>query len=148
MHVLSSLLEEHQFISRLVDALERFAQKVQQGADVDPTDVKQFARGLNQFGDQLHHEKEERILLPFITRHGFDWHAPPLPLIRQEHRHEQYLVSVLTQAGERVEVWSNEERRHVAAAARALCAFQRAHHHTENVELFPQIIERLDSEAL
>jgi hemerythrin-like domain-containing protein len=148
MQVLSSLIEEHQFISRLVDALERCAEQVLQGAEVDPGDVKRFARVLNQFGDQIHHEKEERIVLPFITRHGFDWNAHPLPLIRQEHRQEQYLVSVLTQAGERLNAWSNEDRRHVAAAAQALCAFQRAHHRTENSELFPMILARIESEVL
>jgi hemerythrin-like domain-containing protein len=148
MQPLSSLIEEHQFISRLVDALERCAQHVQQGMGVDPGDVKRFARVLREFGDQLHHEKEERVLLPFITRHGFDWNAAPLPLIRQEHRQEQYLVSVLAQAGERLAEWSNEDRRHVAAGAQALCDFQRAHHQTENASLFPLILERLELEAL
>ncbi|HWO13441.1 MAG TPA: hypothetical protein VNN80_28265 [Polyangiaceae bacterium] len=149
MTVLNSLIEDHRFISRLIGALENYTRHVERGLDADPAHLRGFAAALTELGDHLHHEKEERILLPFLSRHGFDWNAAPLPLIRQEHRHELYLLGVLRQAGERLVEWSPEERRHVVAAAAALCEFQRRHHETENAELFPAAAQRLSpSESL
>jgi hemerythrin-like domain-containing protein len=147
MTVLSSLIEEHRLISRLIGALEVYSRRVGHGVDVDPAHLRGFVTALTELGDHLHHEKEERILLPFLSRHGFDWNAEPLPLIRQEHRHELYLLGVLRQAGERLVEWSAEERRHVAAAAAALCEFQRRHHQTENEQLFPVAEQRLSPSA-
>ena len=147
MTALDSLIEEHRFIAHLISALEVYAAQVERGLAADPEDLRQFAEALTELGDNLHHEKEERVLLPFLARHGFDWNAPPLPQIRQEHRHELYLLGVLRQAGERLVGWSSEERRHVASAAVALCEFQRRHHATENEELFPAVLERLSVQA-
>lgn len=87
------------------------------------------------------------MLLPFLSRHGFDWDAPPLSSIREEHRQELYLLDVLRQAGERLQEWNAEERRHVAAAALSLCEFQRRHHATENEGLFPAVQARLSARA-
>lgn len=148
MQALSSLIREHQFITHLVAALESYVRRVKHGLDADPADLVAFARALSQFADELHHEKEERILLPFLARHGFDWNGSPLPLVRAEHRHERDLLEVLIQAGERLTHWSNEERRHVSAIADALCALQRKHHRTENELLFPEASVRLTAEAL
>jgi hemerythrin-like domain-containing protein len=147
MTAIDSLIEEHRFIARLIGALEVYAVQVGHGMAADLADLRQFAEALTELGDNLHHEKEERVLLPFLVRHGFDWNAPPLPQIRQEHRHELYLLGVLRQAGERLIEWSTEERRHVSSAAAALCEFQRHHHETENTHLFPDVARRLDAHA-
>jgi hemerythrin-like domain-containing protein len=144
MQALSSLIREHQFIAGLVDALEAYADRVQRGEDADVADMSRFASAFTQFADELHHEKEERVLLPFLARSGFDWGAPPLSRVRSEHRHERYLIEVLMYAGQRLEQWTDEERRHVSATARALCEFQRLHHDTENRELFGAITRQLD----
>lgn len=147
MTALDTLMDEHRFIARLIGALEVYATQVEQGLAAAPADLRQFAEALTELGDNLHHEKEERVLLPFLARHGFDWNAPPLPQIRQEHRHELYLLAVLRQAGERLVTWTPEERRHVTSAAVALCEFQRRHHETENAELFPAVARRLSDHA-
>ncbi len=148
MQALSSLIREHQFITRLVAALESYSRRVKHGLDAAPVDLLAFARAFTEFADELHHEKEERILLPFLARHGVDWNAPPLTLVRAEHRHERDLLEVLAQAGERLTGWSNEERRHVSAIADSLCELQRKHHRTENELLFAGACSRLDPEAL
>lgn len=148
MQELASLIREHQFIARLAAALEGYSRRVRDGLDAAPADLRAFATAFTQFADELHHEKEERILLPFLARHGFDWNGPPLRLVRAEHRHERDLLEVLSQAGERLKEWSNEERRHVSAIAGALCDLQRKHHRTENELLFADASSRLDAEAM
>lgn len=147
MEALSSLVREHQFITRLIEALEACSRRVGGGAAVDPADVRNFARVLRQYADELHREKEEHVLLPFLVRQGFDWDAPPLVQVREEHSHERELIAALHHAGARIERWTEDERRHVAAVTSALCELQRRHHQTENDQLFPVIAERLDADA-
>jgi hemerythrin-like domain-containing protein len=148
MEALASLVREHQFITRLVTALESCARRVGRGADVDPADVRRFARALRQYADELHREKEEHVLLPFLARQGFDWDASPLLQVREEHSQERDLIAALDHAGARLERWTGEERRHVAGVASSLCELQRRHHQRENDQLFPAVILRLDAEAL
>jgi hemerythrin-like domain-containing protein len=147
MQALVSLIREHRFIMRLVNALERYSLCVKQGLDADPADLGAFAKAFSQFADELHHEKEERVLLPFLAWHGFDWNGAPLPLLRAEHRHERDLLEVLSQAGQRLTHWTDEGRRHVVAIVDALCDLQRKHHRTENELLFAEVAVRLDSDA-
>jgi len=144
MEALSSLVREHRFITRLVTALEGYASRVRQGADVEPRHVREFARALREYVDELHREKEEHVLLPFLVRHGFDWDAPPLAQVCDEHSHERELIAALDHAGARLERWSDEERRHVTGLVGGL---QREHHHTENDQLFPAVRHRLDAAA-
>jgi hemerythrin-like domain-containing protein len=148
MEALSSLVREHQFIARLVTALGSCARRVGRGAGVERADVRGFARALRQYADELHREKEEHVLLPFLVRHGFDWDAPLLAQVRQEHSQERDLIAALEHAGARLERWTDEDRRHVVAVASALCELQRRHHQAENEQLFPAVIERFEAEAL
>ncbi len=148
MEALSSLIREHQFIERLVTALGACASLVGQGAPVDPADIRGFVRALREYADELHREKEEYVLLPFLVRQGFDWEAPPLSQVCEEHSLERDLIAALDHAGARLERWTDEERRHVAALAASLCTLQRRHHQTENEQLFPAVKARLDTAAL
>jgi hemerythrin-like domain-containing protein len=147
MEALSSLVREHRFITRLVSALEAYASRVRDGADVAPADLRDFSQALRVYADELHREKEEHVLLPFLVRHGFDWVASPLVQVCDEHSLERDLIAALDHAGARLERWSDEERRRVAGVIDALCALQREHHRTENEQLFPMVRVRLDEAA-
>lgn len=147
MEALTSLIQEHRFISRLVAALDAYATRVREGVDVEPAHVRGFARALREYVDELHREKEEHVLLPFLARHGFDWDAPPLSQVCDEHSLERDLIAALDHAGTRLERWTDEERRHVAGLGRTLCALQHEHHQTENDRLFPAVRARLNAAA-
>jgi hemerythrin-like domain-containing protein len=148
MEALSSLVREHHFIARLVAALDSYASLVERGQDVETADLRGFTRALREYADEMHREKEEHVLLPFLVRHGFDWDAPPLSRVCEEHSLERDLIAALDHAGARLERWTDEERRHVAAMAKSLCVLQREHHRTENEQLFPAVGVRLDTAAL
>ena len=147
MKAVESLIREHQVISRLVDALELYAEHTKQGRPPDAADLGHFAAVFVDFAERIHHEKEENILLPALARHGVRWDDGALPAVRREHRQESYLIDVLRQAGERAGSWNHEDRRHIAASAQALVEFQRAHHALESRELFPLLPKRLDATA-
>jgi hemerythrin-like domain-containing protein len=148
MKALASLIGEHHLIARLVGALETYTQRLKEELPVDSKDLTAFATVFTELADDIHHEKEESILLPLLSRHGFDWNAGVLAAVRTEHQQERYLIDVLSHVGERPTAWSNEDRRHIAATATALVDFQRHHHHLENTELFPEVAARLGDGAL
>jgi len=143
MKAVESLIGEHQLIARLADALELYARQTKQGRPTDATHLALFAAAFSDFAECIHHEKEENILLPMLSRHGVRWDDGALPAVRREHRQETYLIDVLRQAGERAACWSNEDRRQIVAAAQALVDFQRNHHALESRELFPLVAARL-----
>src|SRR5688572_9186331 len=113
MTALSSLIREHQIISRLVEGLAVYANCIKLEWDFDPEDLAHFARVFREFTDQIHHEKEESILLPLLSRNGFRWEYGVLSEVRRDHRHERYLIDVLYQIGTRAGAWSNEDRRKI-----------------------------------
>ncbi len=149
-HPLSSLIREHQVISRLVEGLVGYAECLEQpgAAGADPSDLGCFARFFREFADELHHDKEENVLIPLLTRHGFTWEEGVLANVRRDHEHERYLIDVLCQASERHSAWNEEDRRSIAATATALANFQRGHLTLENEGLFPDVTRRLAGDAL
>ena len=149
-HALISLIREHQTITLLVEGLAGFAERLENTvpARTEQNDLDNFARFFREFADEIHHEKEENILLPMLTRHGFCWEEGILAEVRQDHEHERYLIDVLCQAGERDGAWSAEDRRSIAATARALVDFQRAHLARENEDLFPEVTRQLPAAVL
>jgi hemerythrin-like domain-containing protein len=150
-HPLSSLIREHEAISRLIDALSGYAMHLERTEDGDgrgALDLAAFARVFREFADEVHHDKEENVLIPILARNGFAWEEGVLAEVRQEHEQERYLVDVLCQASERDSTWSLEERRTIAATARELAHFQRGHLTLENDELFPEVTRRLSGDVL
>jgi hemerythrin-like domain-containing protein len=152
MQALSSLTREHQMISSLTGALERYATRLREGAPLVVADLSRFAAVFRELVDFRHHEKEEGILLPLLARNGFAWNEGPLSDIRREHRHLRYLIDVLCQAAAKHESdaarSSQEDRWQIAGAALAFVDFKRGHMHKENTLLFPAISERLNTPAL
>jgi hemerythrin-like domain-containing protein len=150
-HPLASLIREHELIGSLAEALARFADRIESEAQPlasEKTELEQFARVFKDFADSVHHEKEEVVLLPFLSRHGFDWTGGPLAEVRSEHRQERYLIDVLCQAAAREEAWNREERRRIVATASALAQFQRDHLLKENTLLYPAVIQRTAAHEL
>jgi hemerythrin-like domain-containing protein len=147
MKAIASLIREHHVISRLVAALEVYGQRLDRQAPFHPGDLARFARVFVELGDQIHHEKEENILLPLLSRQGFDWTSGVLSAVRKDHHQERYLIEVLSHAAQRAGNWSTEDRRRISATAKALVAFQRSHHQLENHDLFPEMARRLGEPA-
>lgn len=134
-------------MSGLAAALEIYIGRLKQEASVSTEDLGRFAEAFVELGDRIHHEKEENVLLPLLSRNGFDWDAGVLSSVRSDHRQERYLIDVLLQASQRPGNEGSEARRHIVASATALIEFQRHHHELENRHLFPEISLRLGAPA-
>lgn len=147
-HPLASLTREHRLIRRMVDALEGFAEKLEMNEPADLRDLGHFAAFFGEFGEGIHHVKEEDYLLPAMVKKGFEWDQGPVGKVRAEHAQERYLVRVLRQAAEQEGDWSEEARRHAIASIRAFIDFQRRHMDREDNLLYPAVSQRLTLEEL
>jgi hemerythrin-like domain-containing protein len=120
----------------------------EQGLAFERAELQQFARFFKDFADCVHHEKEEAVLLPFLSRHGYPWSQGPLAEVRSAHRQERYLIDVLCHAASCDDAWNPDDRRRIMATVVALAEFQRDHLLMENTLLFPSIMQRASAGEL
>src|SRR5688572_27435089 len=113
MRAIASLVREHEVMSSVVSALEVYVQRLERRDPVDPEDLARFAEIFEELGDCIHHEKEENILLPLLSRNGFEWNRGILAAVRSEHRQERYLTNVLFQTSQRAGTLNDEHRRYI-----------------------------------
>jgi len=148
MQALSSLVREHQLISRLLGAFHSYAARLRGALPPDAADLQRFASTFRELVDYRHHEKEESVLLPLLARNGFAWSSGSLAEVRREHSHLRYLMDVVCQAAARELTWSRDERRKIADAAVTFVEFKRRHLQKEEAELLPAVSRRLEAAAL
>jgi hemerythrin-like domain-containing protein len=148
MHALFSLHQDHRVLLELTDALDVFAIELTRSEALGPDSVGAFARAFRDFADNIHYEKEEQVLMPFLTRHGFDYHGELLQQVRDDHCQERYLIDVLSHAGQREAGLSWDDRWRLARTATTLASVQRNLLIKQDVELFPAVTSSLDRQAL
>jgi hemerythrin-like domain-containing protein len=71
MKAIKSLIAEHQIIDRVAAALAGYTERLRQGKPVEEADLARFAQVFTDFAECIHHEKEENILLPMLSRQGW-----------------------------------------------------------------------------
>jgi len=148
MQALASLHQDHRILLALTDALDAFARVVAERDDVSPGEVGAFADAFRDFADNMHYEKEEQVLLPFLVRHGFDYNRELLQQVRSDHCQDRYLIDVLHHSAQRDGCFSREDRRRVASTAAALASVQRDLLMKQDIELFPEVVSLIDGAAL
>jgi hemerythrin-like domain-containing protein len=83
-----------------------------------------------------------------LVRSGFDFELARLDDGRHEHERVRYLIEVLHQSAERELNWNLDERQRIARAARHLIEEQRHITTRQAMELFPEIVTRLEAPVL
>jgi hemerythrin-like domain-containing protein len=144
------LRDEHRLLARVLDAFEVFltreGHEAQQAAD-----FATFAHFFRDVADRGHHEKEERVLDPYLIECGFDWESGPLARIREHHDSERKLIRILQQTANDGWPTRRADRQHAERAARDLIESQRAHIQLEDSLVFPiadRKLGELDHQAL
>ncbi|MGB9801148.1 MAG: hemerythrin domain-containing protein [Thermanaerothrix sp.] len=131
------LREEHEVITRVINALEEAARVVERGGDISPQfflDAAQFVRG---FADGCHHKKEENVFFPALVAHGMAIEGGPIGVMLAEHDQGRRTIRALVAAAERWAQGDLSARTEVAQQARAYAALLRQHIEKENHVLFP-----------
>lgn len=148
MDLFETLTDEHRLITRTVDALQAFIERVEQGGELDVVELNRFVVFLREFVDLVHHEREENILFPAMARLGYAKSGAPIAHVRDEHRREHAILFEIRQAAVRVRPLSSARRAHLVGLVRELIVFQRAHIKKENELLYPTVKKEFSGKTL
>lgn len=134
-NLFARLEHEHDAIR---DALRAFAQFLVQAQrnEADPTDLPRFAIFFREYVDLIHHEREERLLLPALVRHDFSPTAGPLRYVRDQHTRERELLQTLVGEVFRRGGCPPTDPA-LLRAAEEFVAFQHTHLEQEQLHLYP-----------
>jgi hemerythrin-like domain-containing protein len=142
-----SLINEHEVIERVLDAIEKEAAKVDGGAVVDSNFFADAIVFVREFADGVHHRKEEDILFPRMVSAGLPKDGGPIGVMLMEHdigrAHIRGMSEALGQAAE----GDSTARQTVVREAQGYVALLRGHIQKENTILFPMADQIFDSEA-
>src|SRR5262249_43584997 len=121
-------------------------QRFDDGSAIDVEQLVRFVVFFSDFGDGWHHAREEEVLLPALTRHGFAVTSGVLLHIREQHRRERVLFFRLKRVLTESVPWSRERVGELVQAGRDLIAFERAHIQKETEVLYSVAAEELASD--
>lgn len=148
MDALFARLEhEHRTIRETLAAFERYLDLAQaRDARAHSPDLARFLVLFREYLDLVHHEREERVLLPALARHGFAEKFGPSAHVREQHRHERHLLHDLFRCGFR-QGGCEPHDAELQRAGRELVAFQRTHIEKEDAFLYPAAKKELKDES-
>ena len=139
-----SLVQEHEIIERVLDALEREAGRVASGSPVDLEFFTTAISFVRQFADGLHHQKEELVLFPALCDAGMPKDGGPVGVMLYEHDEGRGHIRAMEAALQPDVEVNIEARQHLVNETLAYVALLRAHIQKENMILFPMAEEVLD----
>lgn len=139
-----SLVQEHEVIERVLDALEREVNKVMDGAPVDRAFFTSAIGFVRQFADGLHHQKEEQILFPALCDAGMPRDGGPVGVMLYEHDEGRGHIRAMDAALGAASDGDSAAREQLAHETLAYVELLRAHIQKENMILFPMAERVLD----
>ncbi len=148
LHPLESLRRDHRLIFQLTDALDAYRAVLLAGARMPPGDLGALTLALRTLADYRHFEKEEQVLEQVLVRNGYNRNLKRLLDARETHRHLRDLMDVLEHAAERESTWSQPDRWTIAETLLDLSREQTKLSMSQEIELFPELLTRLEPAAL
>jgi len=77
MKATEHLFKEHEKISAMLRGFEQLCQQLRQGETIPLEHQESFLQFFELYSDQIHHRKEEEVLLPALIQSGFPWKGGP-----------------------------------------------------------------------
>ena len=140
--VCDSLVQEHEVIERVLDALEKEVRSVKSGSPVDRGFFSSAISFLRQFADGLHHQKEEQVLFPALCDAGMPKDGGPVGVMLYEHDEGRGHIRAMEAELPAAENGDQSARDRLISETSAYVELLRAHIQKENMILFP-MAERL-----
>lgn len=137
------LVEEHEKIVRVLDALDGWADGLDGSDEGERPVLRKFMTCIREFVDPIHHGKEEDILFALMVEHGFPKQQGPIAVMLHEHDLARRLIATMHGLAEREAPWSEAERAEAKRAAGSYTELMRQHIDKENGILYPMADARL-----
>jgi len=143
LHVLK---HEHRIIEQALRALDGVCLRLEWGDMVAHEILMQLVDFIGNFGDRLHHRKEEMYLFPALERQGIVRESGPLSMLEHEHAVERGLVADLRRAVDQYKDGDTEARRAFVESARLFTDMLAGHIQKEDGILFRLAEDMLDED--
>ncbi len=137
MKAIEILMEEHRVIERVLNALERAAQRAAAGEHVRPAFFINTALFTKNFADGCHHRKEEGVLFKAMNEAGMPVEGASIAVMLAEHEQGRAFTREMRAAAEKWEKGDCSALQAVVQNALGYVALLRQHIHKEDNILFP-----------
>lgn len=145
MQAIDILMEEHDIVLQVLNALEALAQAAEAGPGVDPRQARLMVEFFRGFTDTRHHGKEERHLFPALAVHGLTSQQGPVAVMLGEHAQGREQLRLIEEAISAVEAGVVDSPARLAKLARSFVRLMRDHIDKENQVLFPMAAHLLSA---
>jgi hemerythrin-like domain-containing protein len=141
------LMNEHQIILRVLDALETRIARIRTGS-FDPEFFESALDFFRNFADGCHHFKEEDTLFPEMIAAGIPSEGGPIGCMLHEHGFGRSCLKAVRENLEPAAGGSAEARATVASQSRAYLDMLRQHINKEDQILYQMAYRALTPEAM
>lgn len=131
------LVEEHEVISAVLDALEAVAARPDHDENFPAEFYRKAFDFFPTFADRCHHAKEEQHLFPLLEARGIPRDGGPIGCMLSEHEQGREHVRAVLGALDAAAAGDRSARQTVRERATAYAALLRQHIDKENNVLFP-----------
>lgn len=137
---------EHEFIKKVVAALDRLAGATARAETANPDTLREIVRFMREFADRCHHAKEEDVLFPAMEKKGVPESGCPLGALRREHQQGRSLVTALADATESLSARKSGAAETIADTVHEITELYTNHIWKEDEMVFP-MVDRLFSDG-
>lgn len=130
------LKNEHRQIERMLDVLEINANKLMKGENISPQFFLDAVKFLQIFADRCHHNKEEKLLFPEMSKYGIPVEGGPIGMMLLEHEEGRGYVRNLKDAATKYSAGDSTLTSDICRDATAFIHLLRAHIQKEDQILF------------
>ena len=143
MQTTQMLQDEHRIIERVLDCLERLAERCRAEGRLDAEAARDAVAFFRGFADRCHHGKEEAHLFPMMEQRGFSPDSGPTAVMRREHQQGRELVAAMAAALDGAANGAAAARDAFLQAADGFVDLLRQHIMKEDQRLFPMAEQAL-----
>lgn len=131
------LIEEHEIIVQVLDAMETECHRLQTGAPVNREFVAKAIAFVREFADGTHHHKEEVVLFPRLVEAGMPADGGPVGVMLHEHEMGRAFIRTIADSVQPASDGDSQALENLIAAMSGYTELLRAHIQKENMILFP-----------
>ncbi len=143
-----TLVQEHNLILKVLDAVEREVNHVNSTGEIRRNRIEAMIDFIRNFADGCHHTKEERGLFVSLEGVGMSSESGPVAVMLHEHRQGREFVRIVVEALPQAESGDNDAIKALSGGLAGYAQLLRSHIMKENEVLFPMAEQMLSREEM
>lgn len=136
MDAIDILKNEHRAIEIVLNTMEKAANALDAGKDVDPALIEECVDFVAGFADRCHHLKEEQLLFPLLQQRGITREGGPIGHALHDHDEGRKLVKSIRDNIGKWRAGSTDARKDLSESLRHYATFLENHIVKEDDLLF------------